>query len=126
MMTRGLRIATGLFMLILIVGGMAPALAQEQPQLRFEESVDVTTTDPGAFTWQRVVNILYGLVNFLFVLGFWLTATLIAYYGITIMLSGTNLTKIDDAKKGLWYAILGFAVIMAANIIVLTLRRAFQ
>ena len=76
------------------------------------------------FTWDRVVNIAYGLVQFLFLAGFWIAAIMIAWFGIQMMISGTNATKFNDAKRGLFWAIVGFAIVVGANLIVLTIRRA--
>lgn len=76
------------------------------------------------FTFKRVVDIAYGLVQWLFSAGFVIALILGVWFGIQMMLAGTNAEKFKDARTGLTWTIIGFAVVMVANVIVLSLRRA--
>ena len=75
-------------------------------------------------TFDRVVGIAYGLVQFLFLAAFWIAAIMIAWFGLQMILSGQNPERFTSAKRGLMYTVIGFAVAIGANLIVLALRRA--
>lgn len=68
------------------------------------------------FTYQRVVRILFGLVDFFLTIGLVLAIIMIIWYAIQIMTS-KNILK---AKKGIFWAIVGVAVIMGVNVILAT------
>lgn len=68
------------------------------------------------FTYDRVVGILFGLVDLLLTLGLVLAVIMIIWYAIQIMTS-KNILK---AKKGIFWAIVGAAVILGVNVLLAT------
>jgi len=68
------------------------------------------------FTYQRVVGILFGLVDLLLTAGLVLAVIMIIWYSIQIM-TAKNMLK---AKKGIFWAIVGAAVIIGVNVILAT------
>jgi len=76
------------------------------------------------FTFDRVVNIAYGLIQFLFTVGWWIAVIMIVWFGLQMMISGSNAERYTGARRGLTWAIIGLAVIIGANILVLAIRRA--
>jgi hypothetical protein len=77
------------------------------------------------FTVDRVVDILHNLILFLFSVGWIIAAIMIIWFAIQLMFSANNPTRYATAKKGIWYAIIGAAILMAANILVDTLLNIF-
>ena len=100
--------ATGLATSVALAMAAMPALAQLQARERF--------------TFDRVVSILYGLAEFLIRAGIVIAFIFIVWYGIQIMLSGDNPGRLTEAKKGIWWAIVGFAVIVGVQVIVATVK----
>ena len=74
------------------------------------------------FTYDRVVNILYGFVNFLMNIAMVIAVIAIIWYAIQMMTSGGNPTKYQEAKQSVIWAVIGVAVIFAINTLLATIQ----
>ena len=80
------------------------------------------------FTYARVVGILFGLVNIGIAIGITLTTIVIIWNGIKIMTGRSIVTpeqgeSYSQAKKNIWYALIGFVVIIGVWVILATIQR---
>lgn len=94
-------------LLALVLALPTAVLAQGQGQ---------AATQP--FTYQRVIRILFGLVQFVYTIGLVLAVIMIVWSSIQIS-TGRDVEK---AKKTLLYSIIGVAVILGVNIILATVQ----
>ncbi|HXV27299.1 MAG TPA: hypothetical protein VD862_04745 [Candidatus Paceibacterota bacterium] len=103
------------FVLAGAVLGSAPAVFAQLTTTRVQPS-------GGKFTFDRVVGILYGLAEFLIRAALVIAVIAIIWYAILIMLSGSNPARHAEAKKGIWWAIIGAAVILGVEVIIATIK----
>jgi len=74
------------------------------------------------FTYQKVVRILFGLVDFLIRIGMVLAVIAIIWYGIQVMTAGGNAEKYRDAKQSVIWAVIGTAIIFGAGALINTIE----
>ncbi len=72
-------------------------------------------------TADAVVNVFGRLANAMYYVGPALVVIFLAWIGITYMMAGGDETKIEAAKKQLFWAIIGAAIIIGAGAIIQTL-----
>lgn len=82
-------------------------------------SIAYAQTGTQGFTYARVIGILFGLVDLAFAIGLTLAVIFIVWNAIKIM-TGRD---VGEAKKNIWYAILGSAIIVGVNVILATIQR---
>ena len=84
---------------------------------------DAAFAQESKFTFDRVVDILYGLIRTLMAAAAILAGLYIVWTGIQMMLSkGESSAAFMEARKRLTWAVVGFAVSIGAWVIVGTLR----
>lgn len=80
---------------------------------------------PGVdFTIQQVRNIIVGLACWLTQISFFVIIFFILFYGFLFFKSQGNSGEVDEAKKALWYGIIGIIVILGAYTIIATVTNA--
>jgi hypothetical protein len=72
-------------------------------------------------TLRKVVKLITDAINMLIGLAITIAVAMIIYYGFSMALSRGDATKFKKASTGLWYAVIGLAVILGIGLIVATI-----
>ena len=82
--------------------------------------LEIIGGSPDQLTSQGIVNSLNKLASFMYYLGPAVAVIFLTWGGMTYMFAGGDEKKIEEAKKRLWWAIIGATVVIGAGVIIRT------
>lgn len=80
----------------------------------------VLAQDVGDLSSEDIINIVQNAANFLVTVAIGILVIFIAYYGVQIALARDNVAKLDSAKAGLKWSVVGAFVILGVYVIINT------
>ncbi len=106
-----MKIIAILILAVLLVGALSPM---------------VRAAETGTFTYAKLVQIVERLVSFILKVAALAVVITIVYFGVRMVMAGSDTGAYAEARKGLNWALIGALVIFGAYTIIATVKGAVE
>lgn len=110
-----------LFLILLVFLVPLSVLAQQNPQGDFIPCGLYKNGELDECDFADLLTLVNNVLNWLVMISFSAAIITFSWAGFTLLTSGGNPVKKDQAKKMLWSVVKGFTIILAARLIVYTI-----